>query len=417
MMDNKDSKRLKILYVALFENNYDDRIIIQKRKKAVIEKFQDERYEIDSIYARKGKYPLEFKNGNIFYSKLLYMNKSNNFFYKIHHKLFAHLFLYPIFIMWLIAKTKYISYNSYDKIIVEGWASTFPLLFFVSNNKIIVRIYGTGQLTEKIEKNKFNRVLLKYLKMKKIVISKKVKGILFNSTGSRSKDLYNILIKPNMESNKRVYFLTMSNKVCISNVEKKNDFSNILNILHVSTLAKNRGTKLTLEIFDDLINKFKINAKLTIIGDGPQYKKLQRYVINKGLSKKVVFTRRINIEQITEYYKTADLLINYYGYNPVIEALNNKTFVITREFGEIGKLLSNIYDKSVYRVILTECPQVIISRKLQNKYKEQVLKTIFWYIKNRHNISNMDFEPKNEISIQTYAKNVFNIYKALITNN
>lgn len=410
-------KILNILYIACFENNYDEMTVVQRRKKAVIEKFQNENCKIDFLYAKKGEYPLELENSKVYYSKLLYLNKPCNFLNRIHLKLFAHLFYYPVLVMWLIPMIKNISYRSYDKIIVEGWELTYPILSFVSQNRIIVRIYGTGELTDKIEKNKFNRILPKYLKIKKIINSGKVKGILFNSTGSRSMDLYNIFIKKNMRLNKRAYYLNMPNRIYFSGDEgEKNDLSTTLNILHVSTLTKIRGVHITLEIFNDLVNKFKIPAKLIIVGDGPQNKKLQKYVFNKGFSKKVVFTGRINIGQLTKYYKIADLLINYYGYNPIIEALNNKTFVITREFGEIGKLLADIYDDSVYRVVLVEYPQVFVNRNLQNKYKEEVLKSIFWYMENRHNISTMDFNPKDEITIEKYSENVFDIYKMLIND-
>ena len=89
-----------------------------------------------------------------------------------------------------ILSTLSIDVNIYDLIICEGWELTHALLKYVKNNTIITRIYGTGSLTEKIENNKFWKFNPFFRKLYAVINSNKVNLIIFNSTGSRSYDLF-----------------------------------------------------------------------------------------------------------------------------------------------------------------------------------------------------------------------------------
>ena len=113
-------------------------------------------------------------------------------------------------------------------------------------------------------------------------------------------------------------------------------------------------------------------------------------------------------------YEDADVVINYYGFNPVIEALNNKAFVITREFGEIGEILKKIFDPKIYHVCLSNCKALKIDKSLKKQYIDEVVSSVVWYFHNFKQLRDADFKPKREITINDFAKNVFGHYCELL---
>ena len=79
------------------------------------------------------------------------------------------------------------------------------------------------------------------------------------------------------------------------------------NILFVGRLVERKGVKYLIEAFDELSPD--IGATLTIVGEGPERKNLEKLVESKGLQDRVIFKGRVSDEELEQCYKECDVFV------------------------------------------------------------------------------------------------------------
>ncbi len=85
---------------------------------------------------------------------------------------------------------------------------------------------------------------------------------------------------------------------------KANDFV----ILFVGRIAEEKNIPFLLETFKNLSKEAK-NAKLYIVGDGPDKEKYEEFVLLENLSSKIVFLGKVPFNEMPYYYNLADLFV------------------------------------------------------------------------------------------------------------
>ncbi|MFH1858622.1 MAG: glycosyltransferase family 4 protein, partial [Candidatus Omnitrophota bacterium] len=80
-------------------------------------------------------------------------------------------------------------------------------------------------------------------------------------------------------------------------------------ILYVGRLSPEKGISHLPDIFEGVVARHP-DAVLTVVGDGPERRRLESRLLEKGLSEKVVLTGQLGYEELVTYYHQADLYIH-----------------------------------------------------------------------------------------------------------
>ncbi|MFA5724351.1 MAG: glycosyltransferase family 4 protein, partial [Candidatus Pacearchaeota archaeon] len=83
-----------------------------------------------------------------------------------------------------------------------------------------------------------------------------------------------------------------------------------LEIVTVARFVKFKGIIYSLRAVQKAIQKFGINIKYTIIGDGPEKENLKNEANNLGISKNVFFKGAVNLEEVPKYIETKDIFLH-----------------------------------------------------------------------------------------------------------
>ena len=121
------------------------------------------------------------------------------------------------------------------------------------------------------------------------------------------------------------------NKEEVDKLKKKYNLENSFVIGSVCRLGKEKSVdKLILE-FSKLLDKIP-NIKLLLVGDGPDKKALKELVKELNLTKYVIFTGKVQIEKIQNYYHLIDIFSTFSTTETqgltVLEALSSKIPVV-----------------------------------------------------------------------------------------
>lgn len=93
-----------------------------------------------------------------------------------------------------------------------------------------------------------------------------------------------------------------------------------------------------------LISDFN-DIKLLVVGDGPDRPRLEELVIKEGLTKEVIFSGRVNLNDIFDYYSAADVFVlnsKYEGLSHVLlEVLKSERPIIASNSGGNPEVIEN----------------------------------------------------------------------------
>ena len=155
--------------------------------------------------------------------------------------------------------------------------------------------------------------------------------------------------------------------------------------------------------FDLLIKSWvDIDKKLLIVGDGPEYIKLNQLISDNELSDKITIVNSVAKEKLIDFYKKASLLIvssrREGGPRVALEALYLKIPVISTRVGHMEQILPG--------ELLAEPDDLNSLKKLISRWVDAGFKqdSIYQYV-------------AEEFSLEKKAKKVFTVYEDLLSKS
>lgn len=157
-------------------------------------------------------------------------------------------------------------------------------------------------------------------------------------------------------------------------------------ILSLSRLSKEKNIEAILKSMPKIL-KSKPNARLVIVGDGPQKEELEILAEELEVSDAVIFTGEKKGEEVRDYYTAADVFVSASSSESqgltYIEAISSGTSIVAKlsnytqslvgPKGELGSLF--VRDDSLAEVILNQLSKKV-SGEEQKKFKKILLSEI-----------------------------------------
>jgi len=140
--------------------------------------------------------------------------------------------------------------------------------------------------------------------------------------------------------NKKI--LKINNGVDITDIKKSNVHKDDVNLLIISRLVIQKNINLVIEAMELLDNK---NLKLSIIGEGGEFSKLEALIHDLNLQNRVQLLGKIDNNRISQFLLTADIFIQASDYeglpHSVLEAINYEVPILSTEVGGCKDLLND----------------------------------------------------------------------------
>ena len=181
---------------------------------------------------------------------------------------------------------------------------------------------------------------------------------------------------------------------------KKKDFV----IMTVSRLAKEKSVDRLINNQKELLKRYP-NMKLLIVGDGPDIDKLKMQVCSLNISKNVIFTGKVTLEEIPIYYQLGDVFVTASKSETqgltVVEAISSSLPIVA------------VKDESFISSVIDDFNGYVFTS--DEKYIESILKLyenndIYNRLSNQSRILSSDF------SSEYFALKVLKVYETAIEN-
>ncbi len=195
---------------------------------------------------------------------------------------------------------------------------SFARLFAKQYNIPVVHTYHTmyEDYVHYITKGHFNKSSKKIVEyMTKFYCDKTISELIVPT--KKAYDLFkqkynvqrNIYIIPTGIEIERFYRENVDSKK-ISSLKKKygikrNDFT----LIFVGRIAEEKNIPFIIDVMSNLIDKHN-NLKMLIIGDGPDKEKYEKYTIENGCEKNIIFTGKVPWDDIPAYYSVGTAFIS-----------------------------------------------------------------------------------------------------------
>ena len=228
--------------------------------------------------------------------------------------------------------------------------------------------------------------------------------------------------KNNLNSfEKSDFVITVSNKIGekLKNPNKKTIYNGIkienipkINLHELYNIPKDKfiicgvGRFVKAKRFDTLIESIKnLDVYLILVGDGPEYKKLEQLTKELNLQHRVVFTGALENNKTKKIIKSVDLLCissEREGFPYVfVETLLLQTPILSTDVSDVGKFLPNKYVISIDSKVMAKKIQYI-----KNNYKK--ISEEYHSIFTNNNILqkfSIDFMTNETLAIYNYVLN------------
>ena len=136
--------------------------------------------------------------------------------------------------------------------------------------------------------------------------------------------------------------LKINNGVDITDIKKTNIHKADVNLLIISRLVVQKNINIVIEAIELLDNK---NLKLSIIGEGGEFSKLESLIHDLNLQNRVQLLGKIDSNKISQFLLTADIFIQASDYeglpHSVLEAINYEVPILSTEVGGCKDLLND----------------------------------------------------------------------------
>jgi glycosyltransferase involved in cell wall biosynthesis len=146
----------------------------------------------------------------------------------------------------------------------------------------------------------------------------------------------------------------------------------IVTILCVSRLVHWKRVDRIICAMQYIIPAFR-NARLLIVGDGPERKNLEDLVSSLSLSNCVIFIGSIPHHEVHKYYSLTDLFVSFYDLsnvgNPLLEAMVQGLCIVTINTGDTEKFIHNEKNGILLENCKIENIAEVVSSLLMDKKK------------------------------------------------
>ena len=136
--------------------------------------------------------------------------------------------------------------------------------------------------------------------------------------------------------------LKINNGVNITDINRANESKADINLIIISRLVVQKNINIVIEAMKLLDNK---NLKLSIIGEGGEFSKLESAIHDLNLQNQVQLLGKIDNNKISQFLLTADIFIqasNYEGLpHSILEAINYEVPILSTETGGCKDLLND----------------------------------------------------------------------------
>ena len=136
--------------------------------------------------------------------------------------------------------------------------------------------------------------------------------------------------------------LKINNGVDITDIKRTNVHKADINLLIISRLVIQKNINIVIEAMELLDNK---NVKLSIIGEGGEFNKLEGVIHELNLQNRVQLLGKIDNNKISQFLLTADIFIQASDYeglpHSVLEAINYEVPILSTEVGGCKDLLND----------------------------------------------------------------------------
>ncbi len=160
----------------------------------------------------------------------------------------------------------------------------------------------------------------------------------------------------------------------------------VVRIISTGALINRKGFDIVIRGLQEAYKIDKdIQIKLTIVGDGPQRKKLEKLAANLGLSDEVIFTGYVAYEKMASYYSKADIFISMTRADSqpqmYLEAMASGLAIITSDNqgalsliknGETGIIVNNEDYSDMAKKLILLAKRRSMLRKIQTAAKKEV---------------------------------------------
>ena len=136
--------------------------------------------------------------------------------------------------------------------------------------------------------------------------------------------------------------LKINNGVNITDINRANESKADINLIIISRLVVQKNINIVIEAMKLLDNK---NLKLSIIGEGGEFSKLESTIHDLNLQNQVQLLGKIDNNKVSQFLLTADIFIQASDYeglpHSVLEAINYEVPILSTETGGCKDLLND----------------------------------------------------------------------------
>ena len=136
--------------------------------------------------------------------------------------------------------------------------------------------------------------------------------------------------------------LKINNGVDITDIKRANMHKSDINLIIISRLVVQKNINIVIDAMKLLDNK---NLKLSIIGEGGEFSKLESEIQDLNLQNRVQLLGKIDNRKISQFLLTADIFIQASDYeglpHSVLEAINYEVPILSTEAGGCKDLLND----------------------------------------------------------------------------
>lgn len=256
-----------------------------------------------------------------------------------------------------------------------------PFLSWELLNKLDLPIITTYHATW--EKESLMEIFGGFIPILKDSLSKKVKGTIFVSR--RTKKCWDEIFEP--KTLKTIIANGIDSKTFPFKKKKKRDR---VNILFLARIVPKKGLELLLKAFKRIIPKYG-NVFLSVVGEGPDRKRMMDFVKNNGLENSVRFYGYVSKEDKAGFYHDADIFCAPYqneGFGiTLLEAMATGTPIVALRNNAFSEVLKDypaqelIVDNRNPRDLSEAIEELIVNEKKRNKivqWEKREIKKYNW---------------------------------------